>query len=188
MKKRNFKGNGIRWYVFSVVALIAGIIAGSIAAGRTDGKEIIDGLLHNVTAETGQAVCFRHSVIQNLKITALFWLMGLTVIGSFFTPVLVAGRGYAVGLGVGVLIKNYGIKGLVAAAAGVLPHSILLIPAYILLSVLSTGFSGRLCAGEKNIKQVLIKYTFTVMLVFCVILIGCLVEGYVSLSLVKLTL
>lgn len=188
MKRRNFKGNSIRWGVLSAIALAAGIIAGSIAAGSIDEKDIIDGLLHNVASGNGQAVCFRQSVIQNLKITGLFWLMGMTVIGSFFAPIMVAGRGYAVGLSVGVLIKAYGTKGLVTASAGVLPHSIIILPAYILLATLGTGFSARLALGEKNIRPLFVRYTLTVMLVFLVILLGCLIEGYISLSLVKITL
>ena len=81
-----------------------------------------------------------------------------------------------------------GTKGLVTAAACVLPHSIIILPAYILLATLGTGFSARLALGEKNIRPLFVRYTLTVMLVFLAILLGCLIEGYISLSLVKITL
>lgn len=188
MRKEKITKADKKRYVFVALAFVLGVIGGAIKAGTLDSGDIISALEYNISVENGQAVCFSNAALQNLKITGLFWVAGITVAGAVVAPFLIGARGYAVGMSVGVLIKNYGFKGFLAAAGGVLPHFMVMTPVYLIIAVLAMGFSQKLKDGLKNPAQSFVKYTLAMMVAFIGILAGCFIEGYVSLSIIKLTI
>jgi stage II sporulation protein M len=178
-------------FLISVIAMVTGIFFGAFAAVRLGSSDLTvytESINLSVAAPLKTTEGFLNSLLQNVKTIALFWFLGMTVIGSIPLVAVTFYKGYAIGFTVAVLVLQYKLSGLLAAIIGVLPHSIIFIPTYIILAGLCVSFSSKLLADRKNIKSLFLSYSLRTVFLLLVIALGSAVEGYLSSWFFKIAL
>ncbi len=133
--------------------------------------------------------------MQRLGMAALLVILATTYLGSMAAYLYQIWSGLAMGILTAGSMIRYGIKGILLAAGSLLPQQLILIPAFLMLSVkccelcrsmyfqgIPGGFSGR----DKG-KFILKKGSY---MIFSIMLIaaGCFVEAYINPRILKFIL
>lgn len=169
----------------------AGIIGGSLYAASLPQAEAE--ALYGVFDSRDGLLCvsdsrrvFTAAFLNVLQLWVLMSLCGMSVIGIPFAPLLLGMRGFVCGFSIAVLVLLYGYQGLGAAAAGLLPQMLLLLPA---MQMLCVGAIRQAHAAGQGIDRVSRRSRFISYCGFCLVFlavftIAALYEGYVGWVLV----
>ncbi len=136
----------------------------------------------------------KHSFINNFQTIIIIWILGITVIGLPIIIIIVVLRGFIVGFTVGFLINELGFKGFAFSLLTILPQNIFVIPGLIILAVLSINFSIKIVTsktkrGSKfSFISELTSYSITTAMISVLIIIGSLVEAYITPIFMRLLL
>lgn len=136
----------------------------------------------------------KQSLVNNIQTILLVWLLGITVIGLPIVVIIVILRGFIIGFTVGFLISELGFKGFIFSSLAILPQNIFIIPGIIIISAFSISFSLKIVKNKisKNLRYRfsadLIKYSLTVVSLSSILLIGSIIEAYITPLLMKLIL
>ncbi len=132
------------------------------------------------------------SLKNNLQIIFFLWVLGLTILGIPFNLLITSFRGFLLGYTVAFLISSMSWKGLLFIAAAILPQNIIYIPCLIIISAMSLSFSMKVLRrkgksigtgfGETN---TVISYSAKMAAVSLIMLIGCLIEVFISPTIVR---
>ncbi len=189
-----------RWFfLFLIVVLSAGVVAGSALAGTLTGDvqqqlgSYLGGFLRSLGGAEVPASpeILRWSLAQNLRTAGFLWLLGVTVVGFPGVLAVVFMRGLAVGFTVGFLTKELGVRGVVLALAAVLPPNLLVVPAMLVIGCASLSFSlllfrNRFGHEPMAFYQEIAGYTLLVVATSGLLVGASLVEAFVTPSLVRL--
>jgi len=170
---------------------LTGILVGDYKAlGLTSGVKshlltLIDNYLKggvNVGLDK-QAILFNSFINQGKSIIAV-WFLGLTIIGMPIILALVFLKGFSLGFTIGFLVKEKAVSGILISILSILPQNLVFIPLLIIWSVVGINFTfyiarGRLGSGIPLSKG-FISYTMLMMISLGVVLIGSLIEAYLS--------
>ncbi len=157
-------------------------------------KEYLDiflyGLNTEVVLEPGSII--RNALNQNLKLLFLLWLLGITMLGIPATIFILCLKGFTLGFTVNFLFQQFSYTGLFFALGAVVPQNIFVIPALITAAVACLSFSllqiqCRLKKKNLHFWPNLLNYTalFTVLLIL--VMLGSLVEGYITTVFIRLS-
>ncbi len=161
----------------------------------------LSGFLNNIYASitqndsifVGKSEILYQSILDNvLKTAALLFILGLTVIGAPLILGVVFLRGFVLGFTVGFLIQETSLNGLLLAAAAVLPHNIVAVPAIMMaaggaLAFASTAFKTMCGLSQRRIYGQLLSTGF-ICLCSCLLLTAAsLIETYLTPVLIGLT-
>jgi len=131
----------------------------------------------------------KQSLVNNLQTGILIWLLGITDVGFPLILLLVAIRGLIIGFTVGFLIEQMSWRGILFSLCSVLPHNLLIIPSILVISVIGVSFSIMLIKNklqkhypyhQPSIFKQFIYYSSIIFMIFIVIVIGCLIEAYIT--------
>ncbi len=187
------------WPVISVVllVLIAGLIMGSLAAGRMDNTKSQDLSLYlrdfiqqvpGINFEPAKIA--RNSMVNNVIMTTAIYILGLTVIGIPLILAIIFMRGFTIGFAIGFLAKDLSFSGLLLTLAAILPHNILNYPALCIGASASIMFSVLLLKRNFNtsikIWPNLVAYTLIMSGILVLTLASSVVEGYITPLLTKI--
>lgn len=109
-------------YLISIIAMITGILIGAFSAVRLSPSDITkyaDSINLSISAPLKTTESFLSSLTQNAKTIALFWFLGMTVIGSIPLVAVTYYKGYAIGFTVALLLLNYKLAGFLAGPLSV---------------------------------------------------------------------
>ncbi len=187
-------------YFFIILIFIVGIVVGALAVKTLPDEQkselisylriLFNGLTSHADGGVNPSNLLGPVMINNLKTIALMWILGFTVVGIPFVLFMVFTRGFIIGFTVGFLVNEYVMKGLVFALASVLPHNFLAIPAILITGVSSTTFSLRLLRRKSQVRTNLfyeaLSYTGICIVMLLLILLGAIIEVYVSPVFMKL--
>ncbi len=173
------------WMLFMPAALLAGICLGTVAAVKTDTSSLFTAAAESMQSPTLMVDSFFRALKQNAAIAVLLCIFGTTVLGAIPSAFLLGLRGFAIGKTVGALILSYGVRGFFASVCGVFPHNLFYVPFLCLLAICGTRFSLRLLHREGKPHGQLSGYLLSAAFLTLPIILGCLVEGYVSAPLLK---
>lgn len=129
-------------------------------------------------------VVFRLSLIQNLKTAALLWALGLAIIGMPAVCLWLLVRGFSFGFSAAFVVREVSSGGPLIFLGGMLPHSILWIPALVVLAANSMAFS--LLLVEKRpwayggVWKLALDYSLRCVILCIGLLLSSLVEAYLS--------
>lgn len=193
------KSNIVAYFFISLI-LIVGIVVGALAVKTLPDEQkselisylriLFTGLTKGSDGITDTSNMLGTVMINNIKTIALMWLLGFTVIGIPFVLFMVFTRGFIIGFTVGFLVNEYVMKGLLFALASVLPHNFLAIPAILITGVSSITFSLKLLRRKTqtriNIFYESLSYTGVCIAMMLLIVLGALIEVYVSPVFMKL--
>lgn len=183
--------NNFFLYVFVLMSLMIGIAAGAFTVNNiTDiQKEQIVQYISKFyqiakSIDLNSSQIFKQSLLNNFVTVFVLWILGATIIGIPFIFFLVGIRGFVLGFSIGILIKEFNGKGILLVLMGILPQNIFILLGILFISVTAINFSLYLLKNRKFYFEELISqfisYTFMVYAGFLIILIGCLIESYLS--------
>lgn len=187
------------WPVYFLVLLVlaAGLLVGSMSAGRLDKSKsqelsvYVRDFIQKVGGVDFQSSRMaRNAMINNVITVAAIYVLGLTVIGIPVTLAILFVRGFVIGFAAGFLTGDMSVSGVFLTAAAILPHNLLYIPAVSFGAVSSVLFGILLWKRNFDsgvpVLPGLIKYTGTMCAVLFVSLGAGLVEGYVTPHITKI--
>lgn len=178
-------------YLGAFLFVILGVALGFSAVGvlsplqKADLLQYLGGFLGSLKA--GQAFgppVMRLALADNLRSTAVAFLLGLSVVGLPVLTLLLVLRGFVVGFTAGFLAEELGAKGYLLIAAGVLPANILLVPASMVLAVAALRFATGLFRSRLRVRslvlEALTRYGAAAALVAALAVLAAGLEAYVS--------
>ena len=183
--------------VFILIVFISGVTFGAIGIKtidyglKTDLFNYFNGFIKgfdNLNYE--QETLMTQSIKYNLINIGIIWLAGVTVFLIPLIPFLVFLKGFVVGFTTSFLIYQYNLKGIFIAFGVIFPQNLFMIPAYIFAGVAGVYTSWQIIKynqGRKiNLKPDIWYSVFTALLWAGFVVIGALIEIYVSPVLMNL--
>lgn len=186
--------------VLLLSALFAiGVIFGALAVRSVevrDKAELVSYLngsmaqLINLPEGTGLALV-KQSLIRELKWLVLLWVLGISLVGVLGVMVASLIRGFVSGFVVAFVAAELGWKGVLLAAAGHLPQTLLQVPALILAASASVALSLQVIRSWQQRRRMprfypaLAAYSTTFAATGLAMVAAALVEGYVTPVIVR---
>ncbi|WP_352420054.1 stage II sporulation protein M [Proteiniborus sp.] len=197
---KNIKDNFVVYFLL-VLILMVGISAGAITINVLNKEQsqslisFLNSFFKVLSQEKIESfTLLKHSLANNLQTIILIWILGITVIGLPIIIFIVALRGFIVGFTVGFLINELGFKGFAFSMLTILPQNIFVIPGIIVLGSLSISFSKKIVTSKTkpgikfSFLSELTRYSLLTSLFSLLIIVGSLVEAYVTPIFMKLLL
>jgi stage II sporulation protein M len=136
---------------------------------------------------------FSIGLSENVKIVALLWILGVTIIGLPFIYLVIGVRGFITGFTSGFIINAVGMQGLLFSGAALLPREIIIIPCLIGIGVNGINFSMKIAKGRSSqespkngLKRAFVSYCLVTLLFGCIILAGIIFDAYVTPVLIRI--
>ena len=146
-------------YLFLLMAFVLGVSAGAFTVNglspmqRDELSNYFQGflqLLNNQNIESSELLSV--SLLENMKLVGLLWILGVTIIGIPFIFVFLGIRGFITGFSSGFIINVLGLKGVLFTTFALLPKEIIIVPCLIAIGVNGINFSMRI-AKNKSVDQ-----------------------------------
>lgn len=188
--KRHISEN--RWqYLLITLIFLTGVLVGDFKAlGLTSGVKshlltLIDNYLKggvNVGLNK-EAILFNSFINQGKSIIAV-WFLGLTIIGMPIILGVVFLKGFSLGFTISFLVKEKAVSGVLISILSILPQNLVFIPLLIVWSVVGINFTFSIARGRSGsgltVSKGLISYTLLMLISLVIVLIGSLIEAYLS--------
>lgn len=150
-----------------------GVIFGSLGVIFLDGYQTKDlaffvDHIYKGNLGTNNTATMVAAGISNLKIIAVVWVLGLTVIGIPLIAAVVFTRGFALGFTSAFLIKLKGLAGVVTVFLAIFPPNLVAIPLIILASASGIVFSLCILKRWRNgssIKKDFFAFTVSMLII-----------------------
>jgi len=178
-------------YALLFVIFLMGTVVGVINATDLDGPtrthlvQIIDNFLkgEDIGSQGGYRLFFT-AFINQARVIAMIWFLGLTVIGIPFIFAIIFFKGFSLGFTLGFLIKEKAWQGILMATASVVPQNLLYIPLFLAWAVTGVNFSlclvrGRFSRGSA-LGPGLVTYTGLMLVFLSVFFLGAFIEAFLS--------
>ena len=189
---KHIKGNIIIYFLV-IMFLVIGISAGAftVKAMSDHQKQDLISYLRSFFQILSQRnfeeiSVLKQSIANNLQTGILIWILGITIVGAPLILLLIGLRGFIIGFTVGFLVEQMGFKGLLFAILSILPQNIFIIPALISIAVIAISFSMMIIKNKINRNyhwdtfRQFIMYSTIIAMIFFVILLGCVIEAYIT--------
>ena len=129
---------------------------------------------------------FNASITGYIKVAVFMLLSSLTVIGAPVIVIYTLIQGISLGTVIICLFKTFGIKAFLIVLGSVIPHSVVLVPCYLIYSFFCLKNSFRFLQKKNDIKSaVIVPFIYSVSFV-SVISIASLIQGYIEPLFIKL--
>ncbi len=186
--------NNINTYFFLLLMFVAGVSAGAFTVNglstvqKSELTNYFQGFLELFKHQRVDSnEIMRISIIENIRIVGVLWLLGVSIIGIPFIYFLIGVRGFITGFTSGFIIYILGFKGLIFTMLTILPKEMIIVPSIIALGVNGINFSVNIIKNKsikhmtkENLKTSFLAYCFVTLLFLSVIFVGILVETYVT--------
>lgn len=180
-------------YFFVALLFTVGVLFGALAVNAltTEQKAELMEYLHLFFKDVSGAHVLQgkelatQTIWANIKSVGLIWLSGLTVLGLPLALILLFTKGFASGFTVGFLVDEISWRGLVVATAAVLPQSLLMVPAILLVAGGATSFAlyvlrHRVLKRRSQVPVPLVGYGLFLLVGAAVVVAAALVEAYIT--------
>ncbi len=198
--KDYIKNNKIMYFSLFLFYMV-GIVLGAASVNDLDFQQkdemvtFFNGFLKLLDNDNfSQINLFKTSLLDNLKLVGLFWLLGLTVIGVPMYYVIIGMRGFSTGFSSGIIMGVLGTKGILISSICFVPKEIILVPCLLALGVNGMKLSGSFFKTwlkkdgfqDMGVKQKIMPYNFVAAFFSFFILLATLVETFLSSGALKL--
>ena len=185
-------------FVFLVVIIAVGVASGSVfVTVLNDSDKImvsdyLNNFLNNLNSNNlnynGTLI---NTLIFTLGLAILIWLLGISVIGFILILLFLFIKAFALGFSIGSIIINFNFKGILIALAYIVPHHIINLMIYLLISSYALVLSYRLISSftkKKNFdfKGIFNRYLFILGFSLIILLFSVLYEVYLAPSLINM--
>ena len=177
--------------MFLIVLVLVGVGAGALfSLILSDGdKKLVTDYLNDFITNISKSnfnfnVSFFNTVIFTLGFALIIWLFGISIIGILFVLPFLFIKSFVLGFSIGSILINFKFKGILLSLAYVVPHHVVNIMVYILISAYSIMISYRLFNSmreKKNFdfKLFMNKYLFILLFSLSILFISSLYEVFV---------
>ncbi|MHA6483820.1 stage II sporulation protein M [Paenibacillus sp. strain BS8-2] len=139
----------VNLYIFVAVLIIVGAVFGVLIVGALtlEQQQELAGEMNRYVqasgggAEVSSELLFWDRFWFHFKWMMLIWLLGITVIGVPGILALNFLKGTLIGFTVGVLVQQYGWKGIVFFFISVVPQNVIAVPAMMIASAAAITFA-----------------------------------------------
>ncbi|MBM7555258.1 stage II sporulation protein M [Halanaerobacter jeridensis] len=183
-----------------LISLVVGIITGSIAVKvlSYQQKEELVNYLGDFSGEVeklivNRQVVFKELVLSNLKFVFVLWLLGLSLVGIVFIPLIIFFRGFILGFTVGFLVDEMFFKGFLLAAIAIFPQNLFMLPSLLLGALFCLVFAFKLSiriVGQNdhapNFSTVIINYSLLMCMSAGLLVMAAVIETYLTPLLISL--
>ena len=195
--KRHLADN-IWIYMIVIFMFILGISLGALTVNniddvsKTDAKTYIEGFLELTSQnELQSAYILKQSIKFNLYFALLLFSSGLVYLGIIFIPILIAFRGFCIGFSIAFLTENFGSNGFLLSLGSVLPQNLIYVPVIIVMGVIGLNYSlwamrNKYFKKFGAIPNLFATYAFSTLVLFILLIAGCIVESYITSLIVKM--
>ena len=185
-------------FVFLVVIVAVGIASGSVFVTilNTDDKTMVSDYLNNFLNNlNSNNLNYSGTLVNTLIFTLggafLIWLLGISVIGFILILLFLFIKAFALGFSIGSIIINFNFKGILIALAYIVPHHIINMMIFLLISSYALILSYRLINSftkkkSFEFKGIFNKYLFVLGFSLIILLISVLYEVYGAPKLINL--
>lgn len=192
--KEHLKGNALI-YLSLFLFYIIGILIGAASVNDLDYQQkeemvtFFDGFLKLLDGSNySQFAIFRISLLDNMKLVILFWLLGLTVIGFPMYYIVIGMRGFSTGFSSGILMGVLETKGILISSICFVPKETILVPCLIALGVNGIRLSGNFFKTwlkkdgpmDVGVKRKIMPYSFAAAFFSLFIVAATLIEAFIS--------
>lgn len=129
-------------------------------------------------------------MLSSLRINAIIFcaltVFSVMIIGMPFIVFSQVCIGFALGFAITFVFKIYGISALLLVLTAIIPHIIFILPCYIVLIVFCLRFCVILKNDRCNIKKQMLRFLFSIMIIFTIVLAGTLMQAYIEPVLTQL--
>lgn len=187
-------------YLFLMMAFILGVSAGAFTVNglstvqRDELSNYFQGflqLLNNQSIESSEL--FSTSLMENLKLIGLLWILGVTIIGIPFIFVIMGIKGFIIGFSSGFIINALSLRGVLFTIFALLPKEIIIVPCLIAIGVNGINFSMQIAKNrttheslKNNLKTSLVSYCFVTAFYSCILVAGVMIDAYLTPVLVRM--
>lgn len=183
----------ITFYLIIIFALLTGITSGFFTAGAMDGDQ--RSALGDYLNSFFQAIkynpinrnaVFVESIWQHTQSTFMIWLSGILLFGMPLIIIFVGIRSFYIGFTTGFLISQYHFGGLLFILVCILPQTLIYAACITGLGVLALEYSidrlktRKIYHNKEQQKRKLGEYTIKILILFALMLVGSLLEAYIS--------
>ena len=185
-------------FVFLVVIIAVGIAAGSIFVTVLNNEDkvmvsdYLNNFLNNLNSNNlNYSGTLVNALIFTLGGALLIWLLGISVIGFILILLFLFIKAFALGFSIGSIIINFNFKGILIALAYIVPHHIINMMIFLLISSYALILSYRLINSftkkkSFEFKGIFNKYLFVLGFSLIILLISVLYEVYGAPKLINL--
>lgn len=185
-------------FVFLVVIIAVGVAAGSIFvtllndSDKVMVSDYLNNFLNNLkTDNLNYSGTLINTIIFTLGAALLIWLLGISVIGFILILLFLFIKAFSLGFSIGSIIINFNFKGILLAGAYIVPHHIINMMIYLLISSYALVLSYRLINSFTKkqtfeFKSVFNRYLFILGFSLIILLISVLYEVYGAPKLINL--
>lgn len=195
--KRNIHINK-NLFVFLLVIVIVGIVSGSLFSAiiSTEDKQLVMDYLNSFfnNAKVGK-LNYDTSIVNTLVLTIGFalvmWVLGISIIGFFIVIFMLFMKTFILGFSISSIIMSFKLKGVLLAIGYAVPHHIINILIFMLLTAYALIVSFKLIKSITSKKPLDFKTIFnrylTVLIVSVVVLVlTSLYEVYIVPNVISL--
>lgn len=189
----------ISLFVFITIIFASGVIIGSFSINLVQDNDkyelgvYIETFLDQFEARStlSKSSVVKQSILGNLKVVALAYVLGLSVIGVPFLLLVIFIRGFVLGFTVGFFIDELLYKGMLLTLISVFPQNLIMVPCIIVSSVAAVSFSGALIrsrtSGHKtSLTSQFLKFSVIILMMVFAVILAALIEAYVTPFLIHL--
>ncbi|NPV78982.1 MAG: stage II sporulation protein M [Firmicutes bacterium] len=127
----------------------------------------------------------REAFLSPLQKAMTMVVAGISVIGAPVIPVMLFIHGFGIGFTVGLMVDEMALKGALMACSALLPHSVLQVPAIIIIGAESLTFtwawiSVKLFKTDVSLRQAFISTILISAMMILVVAIAAAIEVYLT--------
>lgn len=185
-------------FVFLVVIIAVGVASGSIFvtvlndSDKTMVSDYLNNFFNNLNSNNlNYSGTLINTLIFTIGLAILIWILGISVIGFILILLFLFIKAFALGFSVGSIIINFNFKGILIALAYVVPHHIIDLMIYLLVSSYALVLSYRLISSftkkkSFDFKGIFNRYLFILGFSLIILLFSALYEVYLAPSLINM--
>ncbi len=184
-------------FIFLLVIVMVGLASGSVFVTilNNDDKLMVSEYLNNfLTNLNGNNLNYSGTFVNTLIFTIgaviLIWLLGISVIGFALILIFLFIKAFSLGFSVASIIVNFNFKGVLISLAYTIPHHVINMMVYILISSYALVLSYKLISSftkkkNFNFKDIFNRYSFILLFSVIILFISSLYEVYGAPIVVK---
>lgn len=177
-------------FVFLVVIVAVGVASGSIfvtVLNDSDKAMVSDYLNNFLSSVNANNLSYSSTLINTLIFTLgaalLIWLLGISVIGFILIILFLFIKAFSLGFSIGSIIINFNFKGVLLAGAYIVPHHVINMMIYLLISSYALILSYKLISSFTKkkafeFKDIFNRYLFVLGFSLTILFISVLYEVY----------
>ena len=189
--------NNIKQYLIISLLFLIGVVAAVIFINNSENTQINSELEDNIITfieslkteyEIDKGELLRTSIINNIMIAVIFWILGCSIIGIPIIYAIIIYKGFSLAYTISTVILALGtIKGMFFCIISLLLQNIIIIPSLFAMAVSSVNLYKVIVKDKRreNIKVEIARHTIFSVIILILLIASSFVETYLSNTLLE---